>query len=49
MPATDFANGFAALPREMWRILRDSEVERRLTALEETAEDLKGNSEPWRK
>jgi hypothetical protein len=42
------ANAFAVLARELRSILQDSEFEQRLAALEETAEDLKDSSEPWR-
>jgi hypothetical protein len=43
------ANAIAVLAREQRSILQDSEFERRLAALEETAEDLRDSSEPWRR
>jgi hypothetical protein len=42
------ANAIAVLAREQRSILQDSEFERRLAALEETAADLRDTSEPWR-
>ncbi|UCC73035.1 MAG: hypothetical protein JSV86_00265 [Gemmatimonadota bacterium] len=42
------ANAIAVLAREQRSILQDSEFERRLAALEETADELKDSSEPWR-
>jgi hypothetical protein len=43
------ANGLAVLAREQRSILQDADLERRIAALEETAEELRDTSDPWQR